>query len=200
MTRKRLKYFPLFAWPSAIFGPATLSGELRMDETSYYCFFSPDEKDWPLFKIVLAWIGLTLAYITPSIIVTTTYMKVDFHVTLKNNDQNLTAGQSPESVQSARQKTTKTIRLLIFISIFFAVSLLPEIVYFRMILLGRKSVDSALCYKIGIPTLAINAVNPLTYTLGNLTFRSAALSFFCNPRQRRMEPLPLTTRASVQTT
>ena len=200
MTRKRLKYFLLFAWPSAIFGPAILSGELRMDETSYYCFFSPDEKDWPLFKIVLGWIGLTLAYIIPSIMVTTIYMKVVFHMRLKNNEQKLTAAQSPESVQSARQKTTKTIRLLIFISIFFAVSLLPEIVYFMMILLDRKYVDAALFYKIGIPTVAINAVNPLIYTLSNPTFRSAALRFFRDRRQRRVEPLPLTTRTSAQTT
>lgn len=199
MTSKRLKYFLLFAWPAAIFGPMVLSGELRMEETSYYCFFSPDEKDWPQYKIIAGWMGLTIAYITPLIIITVVYTKVVIHMRLKNKEQNFTAGQSPQSVQLAKQKTAKTTRLLMLITIFFAVAILPEIVYFMMIFIDRKYVDAALFYKIGIPTVAINAVNPLIYTLSNSTFRSAALRFLRRSRQRRVEPLPPSTRTTGQT-
>ena len=199
MTRKRLKYFLLFAWPSAIFGPMVLSGELKMEEASYYCFLSPEEKDWPQYKLIVGWIGLIIAYITPLIIITVVYTKVVIHMRLKNREQNLTAGQSLQSAQLAKQKTNKTIRLLMLITIFFAVAILPEVVYFMMIFIDRKYVDAALFYKIGIPTVAINAVNPLIYTLSNSTFRSAAIRFLRRSRETRVEPLPLSTRTTAQT-
>ena len=44
MTTYRLKYFLLFVWPTAFIGPVIFSGELIMDKTTYYCFFSSDKK------------------------------------------------------------------------------------------------------------------------------------------------------------
>ena len=63
MTTYRLKYFLFFAWPTAFIGPVIFSRELIMDKTTYYCFFSPDEKDWPLSKIITSLIALPFLYI-----------------------------------------------------------------------------------------------------------------------------------------
>ena len=193
MTTNRLKYFLLFAWPTAIFGPAIFSGELIMDKTTYYCFFSSDEKDWPLSKIIIGWIALTFMYIIPFITITVVYSKIVIHIRLKKE----ATEQDPRSLQLARQKRMKTIRLLILITVLFAVAILPELVYFVMILFDRKYVDAALFYSIGIPTVAINSVNPFVYTLSNSTFRSAVVRFLCRSDQARVAPLPPATKTKT---
>ena len=181
MTTNRLKYFLLFAWPTAIFGPAILSGELTMDETTYYCFLSSDEKDWPLSKVIIGWIALAFMYIIPFIIITVVYTRIVIHMRLKK----AVIEQDPRSVQLARQKKTRTIRLLILITVLFAVAILPELVYFVMILFDRKYVDAALFYKVGIPTVAINVVNPFVYTFINSNFRSIVVRFLCRSSQTK---------------
>ena len=195
MTTNRLKYFLLFAWPTAVLGPLVLSGELEMDQTTYYCFFSSDESNWSLSKIIIGWIGLSFMYIVPFIVITIVYSKIIIHMRLKQE----ATEQDPRSAQLAIQKKTKTIRRLMLITVLFAVAILPELVYFAMILFDREHVDAALFYKIGIPTVAINAVNPFIYTLSSPTFRSAVVRFLRRSGQRRVAPLPPSTEATAQT-
>ena len=197
MTTKRLKYFLVFTWVITIAGPALISGQMRMEKTRYHCFASSDAKDWPRWKSIVGWIGLTFAYIIPFIIITVVYLKIIIHMRHRNREPDLATGENSQSARLAQQKTTKTIRLLVIITVLFCVAILPELVYFAMIFSDRTYIDAVLFYKIGIPTVAINAVNPFIYTLSNPTFRSAAHRLIRRPRQRRVAPLPLTTRTTA---
>ncbi len=190
MTPKRLKFFLLFSWAVTIIGVAIISGELKMEKTRYYCFVSSDENDWPKWKQILGWIVITSAYIIPFIIITVAYFKVIIHMRHRSTQSNLATGEDSESARLARKKTKKMIRLLILITALFSVAIIPEMVYFAMILYDRKYVDAVLFYKIGIPTVAINAVNPLVYTLSNPSFRNAADRLIRRSHGRRITPAP----------
>ena len=205
MTPKRLTFFLIFAWTSSLVAPAIISGQIRMDKTTYYCFLSPDAEDWPQWKIFLGWMGLTCAYVIPLIVITVVYVKIILHMKRRNRTANLATAGNPQSEVLARLKTNKLVRLLLLITALFCLSLFPEIVYFAMIFTDIRYIDAALFYKVGVPTVAINAVNPLVYTLSNSTFRSAAVRLIRH-RSRRVRPgaerqiRGWTTKTTAQTT
>ncbi|XP_028393223.1 cysteinyl leukotriene receptor 1-like [Dendronephthya gigantea] len=188
MTPKRLTYFVVFAWISSLVAPAIISEQMEMDKTTYYCFLRPNAEDWPQWKMVLGWVGLTCAYIIPLIVITVVYVKIIMHMRRRNRRVNLATAGNPQSELLARRKTSKLVRLLLLITVLFSVSLLPEIVYFAMILTDIRYIDAALFYKVGVPTVAINAINPLIYTLSNSTFRIAAARLI-RRRSRRVRPV-----------
>ena len=199
MTPKRLKVFLIFCWGTTIIVPGFISGELRMEKKRYYCFVSSDENDWPLWKKAICWFGLIFAYIIPFIVITVAYFKIITHMRLQSQEPNIATGENSQSAQLVQQKNNKTIRLLIFITVSFSVAILPEIVYFAMIFSDTKYIDAVLFYQVGVPTVAINAVNPLIYTLSNPRFRNAARLLIRPPQQRRVAPFPQTTKTTAPT-
>lgn len=202
MTTKRLRYFLLFVWPITIIGAALISGDLRIYETRYYCFFSANEKDWPFWKQIIGWIGLTFGYIVPFIDIIVVYSKIIIHTQQQKRECNIaTAGENTLRERLVQERTRKLVRLLILITVVFSVAILPELMYFALILSDRKYIDAVLFYQIGIPTVAINAITPILYTLSNSTFRSATIRLIrCLRHGTRLQTHPLTTRTTGHTT
>jgi hypothetical protein len=203
MTPKRLKFFLFYCWSLAVISPAVLSQALRMEKTRYYCFVSPDENDWPQWKKIVCWVGLIIAYIVPFVVITVAYVKIIRHMRQRNREPNIATRGDPQNALLVQQKTNRTTRVLILITALFSISILPEIVYFAMIFSDTQYIDAVVFYQVGIPTVAINAINPFLYTLSNPRFRSATDLLIRRRQKRRVAPVPLvtpTTRTTAPTT
>lgn len=172
-SNKRLKYVVGLVWIWSTTAAVFVARELEIGKHSFYCGFSSDETDWPTWKLVMGWFGLVAGYVFPIFIITALYSKVVRCVWIKQIDtQNSSAGSNTPASHVQKRKSFKVVKLLILITVLFMIAMIPELVYFALVLYDRRFVNSVLFYKIGIPTVAIIAINPFVYTLSNPSYRA----------------------------
>ena len=169
---KRLKYVVGLLWIWSTTAAALVGRELEIGKETFYCGFSSDEAQWPTWKLAMGWLGLAAGYIFPIFIVITLYSKVikSFWIQRKETQNSSTGSNTPAS-HIQKKKSLKVIKLLILMTVLFVIAIIPELTYFALVLYDRGFVNSALFYKIGIPTVAIIAINPFIYTLSNPLYR-----------------------------
>ena len=175
---KRLKFVVISVWLSSVVTATVVAREIRMDETTFYCFVSNDERDWPTWKLTLGWLALVTIFVTPSVTITFLYGKIVLRFKSTGRSPTDAVSENTNGTEVARKRAAKTVRMSILVTILFGVALLPELVFFFLVLYDRKYVDARLFFKIGIPTVASIAVNPFVYTLSNPTFRQEAKRLF----------------------
>lgn len=198
MTSKRLKFIVLFIWLWSSTTAAPVARELRMEENAYYCGLSDKDSDWPLWKLVLGWFGLISIYICPLGIITFLYSKIVRHFRATNRtNSNLSVRTNGSTIAATR--SAKTVKLLVLITVLFATAILPELVYFGLVLYDRRFVDTPLFYKIGIPTVASIAINPFIYTLTNPTFRQEAKRIILGRKRTTRVNVVATDRVNTRT-
>ncbi len=180
LNNNRLKYVIGFIWIWSTTAAVLVAQELEMEDESFYCGFSSNETRWPKWKLVVGWFGLVAGYVFPIFIITVLYSKVIRSFWIKQiATENSSTGANTPASQVQKRKSTKVVKLLILITVLFMIAMIPELVYFALVLYDRQFVNSELFYKIGIPTVAIIAINPFIYTLSNPSYR-AKIKLYCS--------------------
>ena len=174
MTKSRLKYiiFLTWAWPAAVTSGMAVT-LLRMDDTTYYCTFSKDEKKWSTFILVMGWLALLFSFAVPLCLISYLYAAIIRHLRAAKRP-GVGDTQTSQSATTARKKSKKTVNMLIAITVFFAGGIIPEFVYFALVLYHRQFMNARLFYELGAPAVASIAVNPFVYSLTNPAFREEA--------------------------
>ena len=172
LNKKRLKYVVGLLWIWSTTAAAFAGQELEIGKETFYCGFSSDEAQWPTWKLAMGWLGLVAGYIFPIFIVTTLYSKVIKSFWMQRKEtQNSSTGSNTPAIHVQKKKSLKVIKLLILITVLFVIAIIPKLTYFALVLYDRGFVNNALFYKLGIPTVAIIAINPFIYTLSNPAYR-----------------------------
>lgn len=173
INKKRFRYVIALVWIWSIMVAVFFGRELEMEKESFYCGLHTDDTYWPTWKLVTGWAFLVLGFLFAIIITSVLYSKViRYFWVMEKITQNISVNIDRQARLLRNKKSFKVVKLLIMITVSFTLAMIPELVYFALVLYDRRFVNSALFYKIGMPTVAIIAINPFVYTLSNPSYRA----------------------------
>ena len=171
--KKPLQYAIALIWIWSVMAAGFYGRELEMEKESFYCGLSSDDNHWPTWKLVVGWLILILGFICTIVATTVLYLKVvQYFWVMQKGNQNTSVCIERQARHLRNKKSFKVVKILIMITVSFTLAVMPELLYFALVLYDRKFVNTALFYKIGIPTVAIVAFNPFIYALSNPSYRA----------------------------
>ena len=179
---KSFRYLIALVWIWSVIVAGFFGQELEMEKESFYCGLQTDDTYWPMWKLVSGWLFLVLGFLFAIFVTSVLYSKViRYFLVMEKSTQNTSVSLDRQARRLRNKKSFKIVKLLIMITVLFTLAIIPEVVYFALVLYDRRFVNSALFYKIGIPTVAIIAINPFVYTLSNPSYRTKIkrLCSFC---------------------